>query len=75
MALHATIIVPDGTTDELLGQARLESLLALAERIADYKHRMDDAEIPFGDYWKERHKRVSLAYEILSSAGFTSLVP
>ena len=75
MALHATIIVPNGTTDEQLAQARQNAILALEYSMADYESRARDPENRDRDYWQQRYTESKAAYNLLRAAGFTSLIP
>lgn len=75
MALHATIIVPDGTTDEQLARVRQIALVAIMDRLADLKSRASNPESINRDYWRGQYNEAKAAFRILRAAGCTSLNP
>lgn len=75
MALHATIIVPDGTTDEQLARVRQIAILAIEFSMADFESRANDPQNLDKDYWRQRFKESKAALALLRAAGCTSLIP
>lgn len=75
MALHATIIVPDGTTDEQLEKARQVAILAIEYSMLDFDSSACDPLSLDRDYWQQRFEESKAALALLRAAGYTSLIP
>lgn len=75
MALHAKIIVPDGTNDEQLAKARQVAILAIEYSMADFESRANDPKNLDRVYWRQRFEESKAALALLRAAGCTSLIP